>query len=163
MGHEADLRRSASLKLAMISRQLRVHFDCSVARLGVTRSQWTAIAAIARNPGASQRIIASMLEMSEASAGRLIDRLCADGLATRSARADDRRANSVCLTEAGESLASRLGEIACENEAAAFSGLRSDDLCRLISSLDTITANVFKSRPNGSLIGQASVPHEPPD
>lgn len=67
------------------------------------------------------------------------------------------------LTEAGESLVSRLGEIACENEAAAFSGLRSDDLCGLIASLDMITANVFKSRPNGSLIAQASEPHEPPD
>ena len=69
-------------------------FDREVAGLHVTRSQWTMIAVVARSPGATQRTIAEALEMSEASAGRLIDRLCADGLLERHERYDDRRARA---------------------------------------------------------------------
>lgn len=141
-----DLRRSASLKLTVIARQLRMHFDQSVARLGVTRSQWTVIAVAARNPGVTQRTIANALEISEASAGRLIDRLCADGLLERRAKDDDRRAHAVFLTEAGKSITSKLGVIARINEEAAFAGFREDDLKRLNALLDALSENLGKSQ-----------------
>ncbi|RJF91205.1 MarR family winged helix-turn-helix transcriptional regulator [Sphingomonas cavernae] len=140
-----DLRRNASMKLSIIARQLRTHFDQSVARLGVTRSQWTVIAVTARHPGVTQRTIAKALEISEASAGRLIDRLCADGLLERRAKDDDRRAHAVFLTEAGQAITSRLGEIARANEDVAFKGFNEDDLARLNALLDAISENVGRS------------------
>ena len=76
----SDLKRSIGLRLTVLARLLRNRFDREVSSLHVTRAQWTMIAAVARSPGASQRSIAEALEMSEASAGRLIDRLCAEGL-----------------------------------------------------------------------------------
>ncbi|MBV2150824.1 MarR family winged helix-turn-helix transcriptional regulator [Sphingobium sp. AS12] len=138
------LMRNASLKLVVIARQLRAHFDQSVVRLGVTRSQWTVIAAVARHPGATQRTIANMLEIAEASAGRLIDRLCADGLLERRAKDDDRRAHAVFLTETGQAITTQLAGIARANEEVAFAGFDHDDLHRLNALLDTISENIGK-------------------
>lgn len=85
--HEA--RRHIGLRFTIIARLLRNNFDRQVVNLNVTRSQWAMIAVVSRVPGATQRTIAEALEMSEASAGRLIDRLCADGLLERRDRRDD--------------------------------------------------------------------------
>ncbi|OAN59454.1 MULTISPECIES: MarR family winged helix-turn-helix transcriptional regulator [unclassified Sphingobium] len=138
------LMRNASLKLTVIARQLRAHFDQSVVRLGVTRSQWTVIAAVARYPGSTQRTIATMLEIAEASAGRLIDRLCADGLLERRPKDDDRRAHAVYLTDAGQAITSKLAAIARANEEVAFAGFDGDDLRRFNALLDTISENISK-------------------
>ena len=138
------LKRNASLKLTVIARQLRAHFDQSVVRLGVTRSQWTVIAAVARHPGATQREIANMLEIAEASAGRLIDRLCADGLLERRAKDDDRRAHAVFLTETGKTITTQLAGIARENEEVAFARFNVDDLTRFNALLDMISENIAK-------------------
>src|ERR1044072_7587964 len=98
---KSNSRRDLSFKLIVIARQLRNRFDQRVAKLGFTRSQWTLIAVVKRHPGSTQRTIAEELRISEAAAGRLIDRLCSDGLLERLPREDDRRAYSVCLTPLG--------------------------------------------------------------
>lgn len=145
-----NLRRNASMKLSIIARQLRAHFDQTVVRLGVTRSQWTVIAVAARHPGVTQRTIANALEMSEASAGRLIDRLCADGLVERRPKDDDRRAYAIFLTEAGEAITSRLAAIARANEEIAFAGFDEDDLKRLNELLDALSENISKPQREAS-------------
>lgn len=68
------------------------------------------IAVVATNPGATQRMIADTLEMSEASAGRLVDRLCNEGLLTRRSREDDRRAKAIYISEAAEPLLEKLDD-----------------------------------------------------
>lgn len=145
----ADQMRNASLKLTIIARQLRAHFDQSVVRLGVTRSQWTVIAAVARYPGATQRTIANLLEIAEASAGRQIDRMCADGLLERRPKDDDRRAHAVFLSEAGQKITSTLAGIARANEEIAFAGFNPDDLERFNAMLDMISENIGKTAPAG--------------
>lgn len=102
------------------------------------------IAVVARRPGATQRMIAEALEMSEASAGRLIDRLCADGLLERRDRDDDRRARAVYLTEAAEPLLEKLAAIARETEESMFMGFSDEDLDRMQDYVDRIYANVLK-------------------
>ena len=138
-------RRAIGLRFTVLARLLRNNFDRQVAGLNVTRSQWSMIAVVARHPGATQRMIAEMLEMSEASAGRLIDRLCADGLLERRDRDDDRRARAVYLTDAAEPLLDKLAEIARDYEERMFSGFSPDELDRLQSYLDRLYANISKS------------------
>lgn len=123
---------------------LRSKFDRKVTNLNVTRSQWAMIAVVARCPGASQRMIAEALEMSEASAGRLIDRLCADGLLERRERDDDRRARAVYLTDAAQPLLEKLAEIAREGEEEMFKGFSPEDLDRLEELLNRIYENVSR-------------------
>jgi len=137
-----ELERDIGIRLSVLARLLRNSFDRQVANLNVTRSQWAMIVVVARSPGATQRVIAEALEMSEASAGRLIDRLCADGLLERQERYDDRRARAVYLTKAAEPLLAKLADIAREGELRIFRDFSQDELEALKGYLDRIYHNV---------------------
>jgi len=139
-------RRSIALKLTVVARQLRLTFDKSVERDGLTRAQWTLIAAVARNPGVTQRMIAEALEVREITAGRLIDRLCDEGYLKRRENPSDRRAYSVYLTPAAQPLLDKLDEIAKSREAEIFAGFEADDLEKLDTLLDNIARNLSATR-----------------
>jgi MarR family transcriptional regulator, transcriptional regulator for hemolysin len=143
---EENIRRDISLKLTIMTRQLRLHFDKAVALTGLTRSQWALIVVVARNPGTSQRIIAQALEMSEASAGRLIDRLVSDGLLERRPHTEDRRAWCIFLTDRAKPLLDKIAAIATEVEKEAFDGMDDAQLKQFQSQLELICNNMGLSR-----------------
>lgn len=126
---------------------MRNNFDRVLAEKNITRSQWGLIAVVSRRPGASQRTIAEVLEMSEASAGRLIDRLCADGLLERRERDDDRRARAVYITAAAEPLLAQASEIGRELSLTIFRGLEHEDLETLARLLGQVYDNVARTAP----------------
>lgn len=128
--------------MTVIARQLRKQFDHHLEDLGVTRSQWTAIAVVALRPGATQRIIAERLDMSEASAGRLVDRLCAEGLLERRAKEDDKRAYCVSLTAAARPILNRVGVEATKLEEESFRGMDESELAQLSALLDRLYDNM---------------------
>ncbi|HMO69799.1 MAG TPA: MarR family transcriptional regulator [Novosphingobium sp.] len=141
-----EQRSHIGLRINVLARLLRARFDRKVASLGVTRSQWQMIVVVARKPGVTQKAIADALEISEASAGRLIDRLCAEGMLERRERDDDRRARAVYITPRSEPLLARLAEIAREGENAVFAGFSSDELDRLENYLDRLYDNVTNAQ-----------------
>lgn len=95
-----------------VSRLLRTVFDRRVRHLGLTRSQWLALTRLHRRPGASQSDLADMLEIEKASAGRLIDRLEANGWVERRSDSRDRRINRVYLSREAERVLASLWPIA---------------------------------------------------
>ena len=139
-----DKRRQIGLRFTVLARLLRSNFDRQVAGLNVTRSKWAMIAVVNRHPGATQRHIAEALEMSEASAGRLIDRLCAEGLLERRDRDDDRRAKAVYLRPAAEPLLDQLAAIATVGEERLFRGFSDDELDLLQEFIDRLYANASR-------------------
>ena len=141
-----DRSRSVALKLSVVARQLRVSFDQSAETCGLTRAQWTVIAVVARNPGATQRTVAEALEVREITAGRLVDRLCEDGYLRRDENPSDRRAYCVHLTPAAEPLLAKLDDLARLHEARIFSGFESEALEKLDSLLDRIARNLSELR-----------------
>lgn len=140
----SEVKRNIGLRLGIIARHLRHLFDRHVTSLGVTRSQWTMIVVVARHPGATQRMIAEALEMSEASAGRLVDRLCAEGLLRRQERDDDRRARAVYLTDKATPLLEQLGSVAKTYEESIFKGFSEDELAQFGDYLDRLYRNVSR-------------------
>lgn len=144
---ENQLRQDIAIRIAVLARLIRNDFDRRLSEMNITRSQWSLVAVVARHPGATQRMISEVLEMSEASAGRLIDRLCADGLLERRERDDDRRARAVYLTAAAEPLLSRGAELAHENFDRLFRGLDEAQLETLLASLGIIYDNVARHSP----------------
>lgn len=136
------MKRTISLRISILARNLRNYFDRQVAVLGVTRSQWAMIAVVATNPGATQRMIADALEMSEASAGRLVDRLCSEGLLTRRSREDDRRAKAIYISDAAEPLLEKLTIIAQQSEERMFKGFSDEEVEILKVLLDKVYANL---------------------
>lgn len=137
---------------------LRADFDRQVGEFGITRSQWALVAAVARHPGSTQRLIADLLDMSEASAGRQIDRLVIEGILERREREDDRRARAVYLTEKANPLLDALSALAHRREAMLFQGMDSEDLERLRTLLQVVYTNVSGAPEAraGRIAGQAS-------
>lgn len=142
--HDESHKRQVGLCMTVVARLQRNAFDRKVATLNVTRSQWAMIAIVARHPGSTQRTIAEYLQMSEASAGRLIDRLCADGLLERKDRRDDRRARAVYLTEKAEPVLKKLGDIAAESEQRMFTGFSEEEIDQLLNFMERIYQNVSR-------------------
>lgn len=135
-------KRDISLKLAVVARRMRMRFDEGVHRSGAPRAHWQLIAVVARLPGATQKSIAQALKISEVSAGRLIDKLCHEGLLERTAKCGDRRAYCVSLTDRARPLLDLIGTIAAEHEAQAFEGLSDQQLETLEHILTIIERNI---------------------
>lgn len=130
------------MRLAVVSRLLGQDFDRLVSDIGITRSQWTMVAVVARREGATQREISKMLDMSEASAGRLIDRLCDDGLLERRVHATDRRAHLVYTTPKAQPLLQQLAKIAHDNEGRVFRNFSPEELEAFHTLLDKLYGNL---------------------
>jgi MarR family transcriptional regulator for hemolysin len=134
------------LKLSVLARQLRVTFDQSAEESGLTRAQWHLIAAVSRNPGATQRMIAEALEVREITAGRLVDRLCEEGYLRREENPADRRAYCVHLAPAAQPLLDRLDSLASLHEGLIFAHFGTEDLEKLDTLLDKIARNLSEFR-----------------
>ena len=139
-------KRAIAVKMTVIARQLRQRFDQVVEGDGLTRGKWSVIVAVARSPGATQRTIASMLEITEVTAGQLIDRLCVDGYLERREHPKDRRAHCVHLMPKAQPLLGRLNEVAKMHEDQTFTGLDDADLKKLEAMLDVVARNLALSR-----------------
>jgi MarR family transcriptional regulator, transcriptional regulator for hemolysin len=135
-----------SIKLMVVARQMRQRFDQGAKQAGLTRAKWTLIAAVARNPGATQRTIAAALEITEVTAGRLIDRLCAGKFLERRENPADRRGYRVYLTPAAQPVLDALSKVANAQEDEVFTGMDDQDIARLDSLLDAISRNVADTR-----------------
>jgi DNA-binding MarR family transcriptional regulator len=139
-------KRAIALKLSVIARQLRQNFDQFAERSHLTRASWTLIAAVASNPGATQRVIAEILEVREITAGRLIDRLCEEGYLKRREHPSDRRAYCVHLAANAQPVLDKLEQLAKAHESQIFAGLESEELEKLDGLLDTIWRNLSAAR-----------------
>lgn len=146
MTQKDSTRRELSRALTIIARQMRGLFDQKMAVIGVTRSKWTLIAVAAAKPGSTQRTIAETLEVSEAAAGRLIDKLCTDGLLERRPRDDDRRAYSIFLTDRAQPFVEQLSTLAGQMEDIAFAGMGDDEIEQLGILLGRVYANLNGER-----------------
>ncbi|MEY2925841.1 MAG: hypothetical protein RL367_318 [Pseudomonadota bacterium] len=86
-----------------VARMYRTLFDQKVKELGITRAQWSALAALSRHEieGTIQSDLARELEVGKVTIGGLIDRLEASGIVERKADAHDRRIRRVFVTQKG--------------------------------------------------------------
>lgn len=143
---DTNLKRAVSLRLTVIARLMRNHFDKNISTRGVTRSQWSLIVVVARNPGASQRTIADALEITEAAAGRLIEKLCSEGLLERRVDKGDKRARRVYLMPAAQPLLEILAKAGMKSEADAFAGITDEELAQFKILLGKVHANLAENK-----------------
>jgi MarR family transcriptional regulator for hemolysin len=132
--------------LWIVARHLRHSFQETVDRSGVTRAKWTLIAAVARRPGATQRVLAEALEVREITVGRLVNRLCAEGYLNRCKHPTDGRAYCIYPAPAARPMLDTLDQIAKVHEAVIFAGLEDDDLEKLSELLDAIARNLLATQ-----------------
>jgi MarR family transcriptional regulator for hemolysin len=138
-----------------VARLLRTAFDRRVRALGITRAQWLVLTRLHRHPGASQTELADMMEVERASAGRMIDRLEANGWVERRAERRDRRVKRVYLTPEAERVHRRIWRVAEATVEDALAGLSAQEAAQLMRLLGRVKKTLLEdvdgaAAPNGA-------------
>lgn len=128
----------------------RKRFDARARALGLTRSQWTMIAAISRMQGATQSELASQLEINSVTAGRIIDRLEASGWVERRPNPMDRRAYRIHLKTEVRPILDSLSAIALDEETTALAGIDAGQQADLLRMLAIMVGNLNESGEAGT-------------
>jgi MarR family transcriptional regulator for hemolysin len=121
-----------------VARLLRTEFDRRVRRLGITRAQWLVLTRLHRRPGASHSELADMMEVEKATAGRMIDRLVANGWVERRTEPSDRRVKRVYLTREAERVHKRIWRVAEDTVNTALADLSGQESRQLMALLQRI-------------------------
>jgi MarR family transcriptional regulator for hemolysin len=130
------------MKVTVAARLFRKAFELRTTRMGITRTQWGALAVVASQQGATQRKIAAELDITEVSAGRLIDKLCRDGLLERRQDPGDRRSHRIYLQAAAAPVIEQLRLFAQEQDHVAFTGFTLEELAAMDNMLERIAINL---------------------
>ena len=132
-----------------VARLLRTAFDRRVRRLGITRAQWLVLTRLHRHPGASHSELAEMMEVEKATAGRMIDRLVANGWVERRTQRDDRRVKRVFLTPEAEQVHKRIWRVAEATVEAALANLSARESNQLMALLQRIKKTLVSAADSG--------------
>ena len=143
-----------------VARLLRTEFDRRVRKLGLTRSQWLVLTRLHRNPGASHSELADMLEVEKPTAGKMIDRLEANGWVERRSEPDDKRIKRVYLTAEAERVHKRIWRVAETTVEDALADLSTEEGKQLMSLLlrvkKTMVSTAGDTRPRrGAVVGRS--------
>ncbi len=112
-----------------VSRVRRTLFDQKMKPLGITRSQWWALAQLSRylrrngQEGMLQTELANMLDVGKVTVGGLVDRLEAGGFVERRPDATDRRAKRVVITEKGHGVLETMTSVGRELNVKILDGV----------------------------------------
>ena len=128
--------------IADVARLLRTAFDRRVRTLGITRAQWLVLTRLHRHPGVSQSELADLMEVERASAGRMIDRLEANGWVERRAQNGDRRVKRVYLTPEAERVHRRIWRVAEATVDDALTDLSAREGAQLRALLSRVKKNL---------------------
>jgi len=137
---EPDL--SFGFLLNDVARLLRHRFDQRAHSLGLTRTQWRALAHIGRHEGIHQAALAEILEVEPISLARLIDRLEAGGFVERRHDPADRRTWRLFLTPKAHPVSARMKALAREVLAEAYVGFGGAEVEALNEALARIKGNL---------------------
>ena len=138
-----------------VARLLRTEFDRRVRRLGITRGQWLVLTRPHRRPGASHSELAEMMEVEKATAGRMIDRLVANGWVEQRAQPGDRRVKRVYLTPEAERVHKRIWRVAEDTVETALADLSARESKQLFALLQRVKETLV-SGANGSTKSSAA-------
>jgi DNA-binding MarR family transcriptional regulator len=113
-----------------VSRMRRTLFDQAVKPLGITRSQWWALANLSRQEteGMIQSDLARLLDVGKVTIGGLIDRLEASGHVERRADAHDRRIKRIFITARGFDVIRQMSAIGETLNARILEGIPANQL-----------------------------------
>jgi DNA-binding MarR family transcriptional regulator len=104
--------------LAQLGAVATARFAERMAELDLTPPQTGLIRAVAADPGQSQQALARRLGTPPSRLVSLVDGLDERGLVERRRNPDDRRLHALHLTEAGQTLLTRIGEVARDHDDA---------------------------------------------
>jgi MarR family transcriptional regulator for hemolysin len=136
------LQREFAFLLSDVARMLRTATDQKAREFGMTRAQWAVLARLERSQGLSQNDLAAILDVQPITLGRLVDKLCSDGLVERRPDPDDRRVNRLFLLEAAYPVLERLQRHGAELMTSVLEGVPREAVELLVGHLTHIKSNL---------------------
>jgi MarR family transcriptional regulator for hemolysin len=140
--HGPSSQPPVGLHLARVARDASRAFDAALAAAGGSLPAWLVLISLKSHRLASQRELAGMVGIQEATLTHHLNAMEASGLVTRSRDPANRRVHVVELTPAGDELFARLREAAMAFDQQLRSGLSEEDIARFEALLDRLHANV---------------------
>jgi MarR family transcriptional regulator for hemolysin len=136
------------MQLALLSRSWRAELDRRLSDLGLSQARWLVLLHLARfQEIPTQRELARSVGIEGPTLARLLDGLEAQGLVSRQAVPEDRRAKRVILNAPALPLIERIERISTELREELFSGIDPEDLRRCQQVHKQILANLERPKP----------------
>lgn len=125
-----------------VARLMSASFEARTRSIGVTRAQWSLIAALIRNEGCNQAQLADLMQITPISLGRLVDRMVKAGWLERRAEVGDRRSHRLFLTAKAHAIRPALRKLSDETQAEALAALGAHERQQLLESLAKVRATL---------------------
>jgi MarR family transcriptional regulator, transcriptional regulator for hemolysin len=127
-----------------VSRMRRTLFDVKMKPLGITRSQWSVLAALSRggNDGVMQIELARQMDVGKVTIGGLIQRLENIGYVRREDDQNDKRARRVFITDKGFGIIHEMETLGAANNANTLLDIDPEALKITEDTLAKVKANI---------------------
>lgn len=138
-----DPQHSFGFLLSDVSRLLKRNFNRRVRPLGLTESQWRALARLSRQEGVNQATLADLLDIRPITLTQAIDRLEQLELVERRPDPTDRRAYRLFLRPGARPVVDELWRLAAETREQAMAGMSPALQGQLVEALAMIKCNLL--------------------
>jgi len=133
------------MQLAQLSRAWRAELDRRLVGLGLSQARWLVLLHLARfDTPPTQRELAQSVGVEGPTLARLLDGLEAQGLVSRQAVAEDRRAKQITLGAKAQPLIEQIEAISTQLRHEVFAGIDPVELQRCQQVQERILANLEK-------------------
>ena len=123
LAHPSPLDAHLGYWLRFVSNQVSHAFSQKLAARGVTVAEWVVLRELFDHEAVVPSALAEKLGMTRGAISKLADRLAAKRLAAQAVNPDDRRFQTLALTEAGRALLPELAALADRNDQEFFGHL----------------------------------------
>jgi MarR family transcriptional regulator for hemolysin len=138
-----NLDRNLGFLLHDVARLMRKRFEQNARGLGLTRSQYSVLAHLARNEGIQQSGLAEILEVEPITLTRILDRLEEAELVERRTHPRDRRIRLLHLTPKAHPLLGEIFAIGAATRGEALEGVAEAEREQLFAMLSRMKANLL--------------------
>ncbi len=128
--------------LRMVSNHVSHAFGRKLAAADVTAAEWVVLRTLYAADSVTPSRVAGELRMTRGAISKLVDRLLAKDLVTRTAAKEDRRWQDIALTLRGRALVPRLAALADANDTEFFGPLTAGER----ATLERILKKIVRQR-----------------
>ena len=134
-----------AMQVAQLSRAWRSELDRRLVGLGLSQARWLVLLHLARfTEMPTQRELAQSVGVEGPTLARLLDSLEAQGLITRVAVPEDRRAKKIALQPKAQPLIEKIEAISTQLRQEVFAGIDEEDLRRCQQVHARVLGNLLK-------------------
>ncbi len=156
---QTDPERMLGFVVHDLARLMRRRYEqyARAEELGLTRTQCSVLAHLARQEGVNQTTLAQSLDIEPITLVRLLDRLEEAGFIQRKPDPQDRRAYVLELTPKARPMLERIYDLAAKVYEEAQAGLSKAETAQLLTLLHRTKANLARRTSEGSVLAAAAL------